>query len=164
MPNLEVDEPFALPMTGAVEYWRDKVAVEPGVYKAMSDVSKVQAFAVAGIAKGEELYTVQKAIDRAIAQGSTLKQFKEDAAEVFARRGWDPEKPHRIDLIFRNNVQTSYAAGQWQEINNGNLFPYVEYSSINDSRRTPLCKRLDRMLWERGDPALDTVAPLNHHA
>jgi hypothetical protein len=163
---LEIDSPFDLPMQDAEAYWDGKVAVSPAEYKAMSAEAKVQAFAAAEIAKGEELYTVQRAIDRAISKGSTLADFKKDAADVFARRGWDKEKPYRIDLIFRNNVQTAYAVGQWQEINTGNLFPYVEYSSINDSRRTPICKRLGSppMIWRREDPALDKVAPLNHHA
>jgi hypothetical protein len=150
-------------MSGAKKYWEGKVAVSPAEYKAMSASAKVQAFAVAEIAKGEELYTVQRAIERAISKGTTLEDFKADAAEVFARRGWDTDKPYRIDLIFRNNVQTSYAVGQWQEINTGNLFKFVEYSSINDSRRTPLCKRLNRMVWARDDPALDRLAPMNHH-
>lgn len=160
---LEVSDPFNLPMSGAEKYWESKVAVSPAEYKVMSAAAKVQAFAAAEIAKSEELYTVQRAIQRAISQGTTLEDFKKDAAEVFARRGWDTDNPYRIDLIFRNNVQTAYAVGQWQEINTGNLFPYVEYSSINDNRRTPLCKRLDGMVWQRDDPALDTVAPLNHH-
>jgi SPP1 gp7 family putative phage head morphogenesis protein len=160
---LEVDSPFNLPMTDAKKYWDGKVAVSHAEYKAMSAEAKVQAFAAAEIAKGEELYTVQRAINRAIAEGTTLKQFKEDAAEIFARRGWDKDKPYRIDLIFRNNVQTAYAVGQWEEINTGNLFPYVQYSSINDSRRTQICKRLSGKIWRREDPALDTVAPLNHH-
>lgn len=162
---LEVDSPFDLPMQDAKGYWDKKVAVSPAEYKEMLPAAKVQAFAVAEIAKGEELYTVQRAIERAIAQGSTLAEFKKDAADVFARRGWDKDKPYRIDLIFRNNVQTSYAVGQWQEINTGNLFPYVEYSSINDGRRTPICKKLGAppMIFHREDPALDKVAPLNHH-
>lgn len=160
---LEVDSPFNLPMTDAQAYWDGKVAVSPAEYKAMSAESKVGAFAAAEIAKGEELYTAQRAINRAIAEGTTLADFKKDAADVFARRGWDTEKPYRIDLIFRNNVQTSYAVWQWKEINTGNLFPFVQYSSINDSRRTPICKRLAGKIWRREDPALDTVAPLNHH-
>lgn len=160
---LEIDSPFNLPMTDAKKYWDGKVAVSHAEYKAMSAESKVQAFAAAEIAKGEELYTVQRAINRAIAEGTTLKKFKEDAGEIFSRRGWDKENPYRIDLIFRNNVQTAYAVGQWEEINTGNLFLYVQYSSINDSRRTLICKRLHRLIFRRDDPALDIISPLNHH-
>ncbi|MBW2560981.1 MAG: hypothetical protein JRE40_09015 [Deltaproteobacteria bacterium] len=162
MARLVIDSPFSLPMTKAEEYWEEKVNVSPEVYKEMTAEEKVQSFAVASIAKGDELDTVQRAIQRAIKEGTTLEQFKKDAAEVFSRRGWDTEKPYRIDNIFRTNMQGALSAGNWAEINTGNLFPFVSYSSINDGRITPICKRLSGLTFRREDPALNTIAPTNH--
>lgn len=162
MVPLVIDRPFSLPMDNAAEYWDGKVAVDPETFRAMSAEDKVRSFAVAGIAKGDELDTVQRAIQRAITDGTTLEEFKKEAAEVFARRGWDTEKPYRIDNIFRTNLQSAYNAGNWAEINTGNIFPYVEYSSIDDSRRTDICKRLANLIFSRDDPILDRIAPTNH--
>ena len=64
-----------LPMTEAQQFWADKVQLGPGEFAKLSAEAKVRAFAVSGIAKGEELNTVFTAMQRAIDQGTTLEQF-----------------------------------------------------------------------------------------
>ena len=100
-----------LPMTEAQQFWADKVQLGPGEFAKLSAEAKVRAFAVSGIAKGDELTTVFEAIRRAIDQGTTLADFKKECGAIFERRGWTGKHTWRVDNIIRTNIQTAYNVG-----------------------------------------------------
>ena len=88
-----------LPMAEAQAFWADKVQLGPGEFAKLSAEAKVKAFAVSGIARGDELTTVFEAIRRAIDQGTTLADFKKECGAIFERRGWTGKRTWRVDNI-----------------------------------------------------------------
>jgi SPP1 gp7 family putative phage head morphogenesis protein len=112
--------------------------MSPGEFRRLSDEAKTRAFAVSGIAKGDELATVMAAMQKAIDQGTTLADFKKDCAAVFEKRGWTGRRAWRIDNIFRTNIQTAYSVGRYKQMQEVKARrPYWQYSAVNDSRTRP---------------------------
>jgi len=154
---------FDLPMQSAVDFWTGKVQVSAAEYKQLEAAAKVHAFAVSGIAQGDQLNTVHAAIQRAINNGTSLADFKRDCAEVFGKLGWDKTQPHRIETIFRNNVQTAYSVGQWQELTQDDLFPALEYTNPVDDRSRETHAGHAGEVHLVNDPFWSTWYPPNGH-
>lgn len=151
-----------LPMIEAQEFWRNKVPLSPGEYRRLSDEAKVQAFAISGIAKGDELATAMGAIEKAIDSGTTFQEFKNDCREIIARRGWTGDAAWRVDNIFRTNIQTAYNVGRYKQMTDPDVLkarPYWQYSAVNDRRTRPTHAALngqvypaDHEFWQKWYP------------
>ena len=150
-----------LPMAEAQAFWADKVQLGAGEFAKLSAEAKVKAFAVSGIAKGDELTTVFEAIRRAIDQGTTLVDFKKECGAIFERRGWTGKRTWRVDNIFRTNIQTAYNVGKYKRLKDSGAFPYWQYSAINDRRTRPTHLAMDGRVWPADHPTWDTWFPPN---
>jgi len=159
MPVLELEP---LPMAEAVKFWADKIQLGPKEFARLSSEAKVRAFAVSQIAKGEELDSVYKAIEKAIAQGTTLEQFKKDCAGIFERRGWTGKRAWRVDNIFRTNIQTAYAAGQYkQQWDERHILEIWMYSAVRDKLTRPTHYAMSGRCWPAEHPIWRTWYPPN---
>lgn len=150
-----------LPMAEAQAFWRDKVQMGMGEFSRLADEAKVRAFAVSGIAKGDELSTVYTSIGKAIDQGISFGEFKKECREIFNRRGWSGKRGWRVDNIFRTNIQTAYNVGQYRQLRDSEIFTYWQYSAINDSRTRPTHLAMDGRVWPKDHPVWDTWFPPN---
>ena len=151
-----------LPMAEAQAFWSDKVPMGYGEFAQLSDAAKVKAFAVSGIARGDELDTVFTALQKAIDQGTTLEDFKRDCAAIFARRGWTGKRAWRMDNIFRTNIQTAYNVGQYKQLMEDRaVFPIWQYSAINDARTRPTHRAMDGRAWPADHPMWNIWFPPN---
>ena len=147
----------------ALAFWKDKVPLSPGQFRKLADEAKAKAFAVTGIAKGDELTTVFNALQRAIEKGTTFDDFKKDAAEVFERRGWNEKAPWRIDTIFRTNIQTAYNAGRYKQMKETvELRPFWLFDAVIDKKSSEICPPLNGAVYAADDPFWDTWFPPNH--
>ena len=155
---------FTLPMQGAVDFWQGKVQIDADEYRRLEAAAKVHAFAVSGVAQGDELNTVYQALQRAINQGTSFEDFKQDTAEIFGKLGWDKTQPHRIETIFRNNVQSAYSVGNWQELTQDDLFPALEYTNPDDSRSRDDHAANNGKVYLKDDPFWDRWYPPNGHS
>lgn len=139
-------EPLAMPE--ALAFWRDKIRLSPSQFGKLSDEARLRAFAVSGIAKGDELETVYQALAKALAKGSTLAEFKRDCAKIFERRGWVGKRCWRVDNIYRTNLQTAYNVGRYKRQKaSARFLPYLQYSAVNDSRTRPTHRALDGLVF-----------------
>lgn len=151
-----------LPMGEAQKFWRDKVMLSPKEFKALADEAKAKAFAVSGIAKGEELATVFAALQRAIDQGISFDQFKKECGDIFERRGWTGKRAWRVDNIFRTNIQTAYNVGRYKQLQEDkDVLPYWMYSAVNDSRTRPEHLAMNGRTWPADHPVWNTWYPPN---
>lgn len=151
-----------LPMVEAQAFWADKVQMSPGEFYRLADTAKIRAFAVSGIAKGDELNSVFKALARAIENGTTLDDFKQECAATFERRGWTGRRTWRVDNIFRTNIQTAYSVGHYRYLqDNIDLFEIWMYSAINDSRTRPTHLAMHRRAWPGNHPIWKIWFPPN---
>ena len=71
---------------------------------------------------------------KVIESGETLETFRARVGPWLERRGWKPPAqggsvPHRLARIYRTNMRSARAAGQWERIQRTrDLLPYLVYS------------------------------------
>lgn len=83
-----------------------------------------RAFMVAGAQKAELLADLAAAVDKAIAKGTTLEEFRKDFDKAVADHNWhgwageETEKGRawRTRVIYGTNLSTSYAAGRHAQL------------------------------------------------
>lgn len=149
-------------MNEAQEFWKDKVQMRPKDFKALADEAKVKAFAVSGIARGDQLNTVFTTLQRAIDEGTSFDQFKKECGDIFERRGWTGKRAWRVDNIFRTNIQTAYNVGRYKQLNEDvDVLPYWMYSAVNDSRTRPEHLAMNGRTWPANHPVWNTWYPPN---
>ncbi|ETD85741.1 phage head morphogenesis protein [Rhodobacter capsulatus] len=108
---------------------------------AWDDLVKAQhdrAFVVAGAMKADLLADLAKAVEKSIAQGTTLEEFRRDFRALVERHGWHGwtgegsarGEAWRTKVIYRTNMATSYAAGRWAQLLESGV-PYIIYMRGN---------------------------------
>jgi SPP1 gp7 family putative phage head morphogenesis protein len=159
MPDVK---PIALPFKDARDFWQDKVQLSASDFRKLSDEARMKAFAVSGIAKGDELEMVYNALAQAVAGKMPFKEFQSSLSGIFEKRGWTGVSAWRVDNIFRTNVQAAYTAGRWKQAKAAaRLRPYGQYSAVNDSRTRPTHTAVHGMVYPLDHPFWDTWWPLN---
>lgn len=91
-----------------------------------------RAFVVAGAAKADLLADLAAAVDRAIAGGESLGEFRARFRDIVARNGWADYTGSgtpagvawRTRVIYRTNAATSYAAGRLAPLHEFPLWVY----------------------------------------
>jgi len=168
-----------LPPDEALAFFRQKGLKTSFAWADIVGREHDNAFTVAKMMDLDLLADVRAAVDRAIAEGKTLQQFREELEPMLVERGWwgrqqmiDPEtgdaveaqlgSPRRLRTIFHTNMQTAYAAGQWARIEDqANEAPYLMYDAINDTRTRPQHAAWDGKVLRWDHPWWSTHAPLN---
>src|SRR6202008_1103051 len=125
------------------------------------------------------LRDVREAVNKAISEGRTLKQFSAELEPLLRERGWwgrkemaDPVtgeirevqlgSPRRLRTIFRVNMQTAYAAGDWAQIvENADSAPFLMYDAVDDNKTRPQHRAWDGTVLRYDDPWFDTHRPPN---
>lgn len=113
------------------------------------------SFTVAKAANLDILRDIRAAVDRALAEGVSYEDFRDELQPLLERRGWwgrremrDPRtgetrevqlgSPRRLRTIFHTNLATAYARGKWERIERtAEDLPYLRYVAVNDERTRP---------------------------
>lgn len=139
--------------------------LSPADYYQASEQARAKAFTVAQVTNAETLAKIQERLVQDIEEGGTLKDFEEFMREE------TPLGRAAIDNVYRTNVGSSYCRGQEKIADNWQVrsaLPYVSSDSINDSRRTELCRRIGQSgiqgsnIFRVDDPVWQRFRPLRH--
>lgn len=125
----------ALDPEAAIAFWAWKAAMPYDAVKKMDEGARERAFYVTGLSQVDMVQTVQGALDQSLKNGTGLRDFKKQCADVIESQGWHDT---RVETIFRNNMQTAYAAGRYakmQEVKETR--PYWQYYTVEDTRVRP---------------------------
>lgn len=170
---------FDLPPSEALAFFRAKGFVTSFAWQDVWQAEHEAAFTVAKMMDVDLLSDVRTAVDSAIANGETLAQFRAQLEPLLVERGWwgraemtDPQtgeaklvqlgSPRRLRTIFRTNMQTAYAAGDWAQIQeNIDTAPYLMYDAIDDNKTRPQHRAWDGIVLRADDPWWDTHRPPN---
>jgi SPP1 gp7 family putative phage head morphogenesis protein len=143
---------FDVPPTEALGYFRSKGLRPTFSYADMIGRANDQAFTVAKMLDVDLLAQVRDSLDSALANGTTFGQWRRELEPVLRAAGWWGKGPMpdpitgqvvdaqlgsawRLETIFRTNLQTAYAAGQWREIQaQADLAPFLMYDAVDDFR------------------------------
>lgn len=136
-------------------------------------------FTVAKVTALDILIDIRTAMDRAIAEGTTLREFERGLTPLLQEKGWwgrqmmvDPltgeerevqlGSPRRLQTIYDTNLRMSYAAGRWQQIETvAARRPWLRYVAILDDRTRDQHREWHNTVLRWDDPWWDTHAPPN---
>lgn len=168
-----------LPPTRALEFFRAKGLQDTFAWQDMLHEHHDAAFTVAKMLDLDLLRDVRQAVDRALAEGLTLREFRAELEPLLVERGWwgrammeDPHtgeirevqlgSPRRLRTIFRVNLRTAYAAGHWSRIvDHAQRAPYLLYDAVLDERTRPDHRSWDGIVLRWDDPWWQTHYPPN---
>lgn len=126
----------------ALQYARQRKIVLPDDFYSLDLKTRQMATTVSFLTSLEQIETVIKAVNKAIAEGSTFRDFQ----KLVEKEGIELPK-HYLDNVFRTNIQNAYGHGRWiQQNRNKAKRPYLMYSAINDSRVRPSHLALDKIV------------------
>jgi SPP1 gp7 family putative phage head morphogenesis protein len=159
-------EPLKLPpVNGLPVHFQEAInaalarnVVLPDVYYGqLQGIARQLAFSIAGIASYDQLRAVLDSLINATANGQTFAQWQREQALK------DLNLPkHRLDNIFRTNLQGHYQAGHWDRIEQfKHRRPFLMYDAINDSRVRPAHLAMDNIIRPVDDPFWAEHAPPN---
>jgi uncharacterized protein with gpF-like domain len=114
----------------AIRFMRDKLDVPTRAWTDLWQQQHSAAFTVAGATSQALVRDFHDAIDRAIADGTTLEDFQRDFDRIVEDHGWsyNGSRGSRSRVIFDTNVNMAYAAGRWEQIQRVKVQrPYLRY-------------------------------------
>jgi hypothetical protein len=138
-----------------------------------------RAFTVAKAMEVDVLRSIRDAVDRALGEGRTFRDFAKDLRPELERLGWwgrkemtDPVtgqersaqlgSPRRLRVIYRTNMRTARAAGQWDRIQRTRkTHPYLLYQLGPSQRHRPEHVAWVGTLLPADDPWWGTHYPPN---
>lgn len=127
-----------------------------------------RAFVVAGAMKAELLADLAQAVERAIAEGRGLDEFRRGFRSIVERHGWHgwtgegtkAGEAWRTRVIYRTNAATSYAAGRWAQLRAGG-FALLVYRHGGSREPRPQHLAWDGLVLPADHPFWATHAPPN---
>lgn len=140
----------------ALSYAVNRQVVLPDeYYHQMTDIQRQTAISIKGLAQLEQIRHIVEAVNVAMAGGESFEAFVGRVSEA------DIELPkHRLDNIYRTNIQSAYNRGRWYEQQrNKAKKPYLRYSAVNDSRTRPEHKARHGIIRHINDPFWDNNYP-----
>ena len=153
-----------LPMREALDFWRKKVPMKASDFYRLSEEYRVRAFAVGKMAQLDMIAHVQKSLEGALTQGTSMNEWRRNATDFFKRAGWTGNTRYRLDTIFRNNIQAAYGAGRWAQAQEGKKDrPLAMYDAIDDGRARPSHAAQDGKVYPIDHPYWNTWWPPNGH-
>jgi SPP1 gp7 family putative phage head morphogenesis protein len=156
--------PFSVDPIEAIAFLRDKLDVPTDRWTDIWQGMHARAFVVAGARDEGLLADFHDAVNRAIAEGRTLEQFRADFDTIVAEHGWSyrGSRNWRSAVIFNTNLRMAYAAGRWAQAQRlKGRRPYLRYVGILDDRIRPLHREWHDTVLPVDDPWWQTHFPPN---
>ncbi len=156
----------SLPFAEQIEFFRDKVNLPTRAWTDLWEGMHSRAFVVAGAMKDDLLADLRAAVDKAIADGATLQEFRRDFDAIVERRGWSYKggRNWRTRVIYETNLRQSYSAGREAQMADPELRkrrPYGLYRHGGSQDPRPEHLAWDGLVLPLDDPWWDTHTPQN---
>ncbi|MFW1807601.1 phage minor head protein [Acinetobacter ursingii] len=132
----------------ALKFAESRKIVLPDEFYSMDLKTRQMATTVSFLSSIEQIENVMKAVNKAIADGSSFNDFKKliEENEIIL------SEPY-LKNVFRTNIQTAYGYGRWTQLQkNKAKRPYLMYSAIDDTRVRPAHIALNRIIRHIDDP------------
>jgi hypothetical protein len=120
----------SLQFSEQIAFFRRKLNLPTSAWTEIWQSQHDHAFVVAGVTREDMLADFRAAIDKAISQGATLEQFRQDFDTIVAKYGWDYNggRNWRSRVIYETNMRASYAAGRYAQLQSlKEVRPYWRY-------------------------------------
>ena len=161
----------SIPFAEQIAFFRQKVNLGTQRWDDILGAAHDRAFVVAGAMQADLLADLRTAVTKAVEQGTTLAEFRQDFEALVARRGWTGwtgegtagGRAWRTRIIYETNLRASYAAGRYQQIQQVKAErPYLLYRhNDNVLHPRPLHQSWDGKVIPADDPWWRTHFPPN---
>lgn len=169
---------MSLPPEKAIEYFESKGYAISFRWRDVFREQHRKAFTVAGAMKMDVLMDIREAVDTALTEGQTFRQFRQNLEPILQKKGWwglteilDEStgevrtidvNPRRLRRIYRTNLQTSYMGGRWNRMSeNRDRRPYGMYIAIIDQVTRQSHEDQHRAVYRLDDPIWNWLWPPN---
>lgn len=169
---------LGLPPKDAISYLESKGARITFDWKEVWQNAQAKAFTVAGVARLDVLEDIRGALKTALAEGKTQKWFAQQLEPVLRAKGWWGKRvesgadgkaktvnmgsPARLNLIYRQNMQTAYMAGRYKQmLENADNRPWWRYVAVLDQRTRPAHRLLNGRVFRFDDAFWSSHYPPN---
>lgn len=169
---------FGLEPAKAIAYLKFKGYAITWNWQDMLDQAHDQAFTVAKAMRLDLLSDIRAALETALQDGQTLKQFITNMQPTLEAQGWwgqqvivDSEgvselvqlgSPRRLKTIYQTNLQSAYMAGRKAEMEQSTeTHPYWMYVAILDGKTRPSHRALHGQVFRHDDPIWSAIFPPN---
>ncbi len=151
----------SLPFAEQIAFFRAKINLPTAHWTDISKAEHDFAFVVAGANRNAIVQDFRAAVEQAIAQGTTLEQFRKDFDAIVARHGWDYNggRDWRSRVIYETNLNTSYAAGRFEQLQAAPFWQYQHADWVAHPRQQH--KAWDGLVLAREDAFWHTHFPPN---
>ena len=160
-----IDMAFDLPPEAAIEKFKGLVPMDKEKFEQLINAGKMHGFTVAGYDEAYALKMWQRAVEKAMSEGWTIREFQKYVEkELFVKAGLAPTNPFHIETVMRTNLQQAYMAGRWDALSDpfvSDVFPYLQYIAVMDANTRPSHAAMDGFTAPRDDPEWDTWYPPN---
>ncbi|WAT28976.1 PBECR2 nuclease fold domain-containing protein [Pseudomonas sp. GXZC] len=156
----------SLPFKEQVDYFRGKVNLPTRAWTDVYTAEHDYAFVVAGAVKRDLLTDLRGAVEKSIASGTTLEQFRKDFDQVVGKHGWQyqGERGWRTNVIWETNLRQSYNAGREAQMADPELRkrrPYAVYRHGDSAHPRPMHLSWNGITLPLDDPWWATHTPQN---
>ncbi|MEQ5870236.1 hypothetical protein J4E08_10035 [Sagittula sp. NFXS13] len=145
----ELTGTFHRPFAEQVAAWKIRAAnrVPTSRWDDMWQDSHDRAFMVAGAMKADLLADLAQAVGKVIEDGQSIEAFRKDFREIVAKRGWHgwtgegtkAGEAWRTKVIYTTNMRSTYAAGRYAQLTEGNFkFWVYRHSGATEPREQHL--------------------------
>lgn len=160
-------ERFQLPFAEQIAFLKQKVRLPTASYRDLDSRQHDRAFVVAGAMKADLLTDLHSAVNQAVTDGQTFKQFQNNFDEILGKHGWlnDQDKGYkawRAKVIYQTNLRTSHAAGRYKQMTDPQMLklrPYwryrhntIENPRVQHERWNNLVLPADSPFWRMNFP------------
>lgn len=158
----------------AVAFFRSKGYRITDEWHDMLTHAHAKAFTVARAQNIDVLAAIRGELDNALANGVTRQQFQKNLTPHLQKLGWWGKtvnaagdeiqlgSPHRLNTIYRANMQSAYNAGRYRRhLERADIAPYWQYTAIQDSHTRPAHQALHGKVFRYDDPIWQTIYPPN---
>jgi len=169
---------FGLEPAKAIAYLKFKGYAVTWNWQDMLDQAHDQAFTVAKAMRLDLLSDIRAALETALQDGHTLKQFIANMQPTLEAQGWwgqqvivDSEgagelvqlgSPRRLKTIYQTNLQSAYMAGRKAEMEQtAETHPFWMYVAILDGKTRPSHRALHGQVFRHDDPIWSAIFPPN---
>jgi len=156
-------EPDPLRPEEALAWFRARLPLPDSEFRALREEARRRAFWVSGLAALDMVQEVMDALEAALRQGATFADFQKAISER-VKSAWGEGSRHRLEVVFRTNLQLAYGAGRWKEaVSTRELRPYWGLSVVLDGRTSEVCRPLAGVVLPADHPFWRTHIPPLHY-
>lgn len=148
----------------ALDFLEKKVILEYQEFKGIREKYQQLAFSVKGYTELEVLDEFLTALKEAVEDGTTKAVFRERMNTFLEDRGYMGITPYHSDLIFRQNMQTAYNVGHYEQMTDPDVMgrrKYWQYQTAGDGKVRETHAAMDGMVYPADHDIWDIWYPPN---